>query len=175
MKALVVVALAVALGAGAYLFPNALEPGEAERDGIALDLVQPGTDRLASEDWYLGSSAVRVSRVNAGAKVVLDPRTRVALTTRSLAVLPEECYRLSFTGRSSGSRVLVQVTDEDLRTQLSSVPVPRQETVTRASISFTPGDRRRISLLVRARGAATAVIGDLRLDRVPAGNCPRTS
>ena len=175
MKTLMVLAFAVAWGAGVHLFPNALEPGEAERDGIALDLVQPGTGRLASEDWYLGSSAVRVSGVGAEAKIVIGPRTRIALTSRSLAVLPDECYRLSFTGRSSGSGVHVLVTDEDLRTYLSSVPVPRKEAATRALISFTPGDRRRISLLVRAEGAATAVIGDVRLDRIPAGACPGTT
>jgi hypothetical protein len=174
MKTLVVLAFAVALGAGVLLFPNALEPGEAERDGMALDLVQPGTDRLASEDWYLGSSAVRISGVSAGAKVIVDPRTRIALTSRSLAVLPGECYRLSFTGRSSGSRMQVQVMDEDLRTQLRTVPVPRREAATRAFSSFTPGDRRRISLLLRTHGAATAIIGDVRLDRVPTGDCPGT-
>ena len=175
MKVFLVLAFAVAFVAGVLLFPNVLEPGEAERDGIALELLQPGTDRLASEDWYLGSSAVRVSRVRAGAKVVIDPRTRIALTSRSLAVLPRECYRLSFAGRSSGSRVDVVVTDEDLRTRLSSVPVPRKDATRRASATFTPGDRRRISLLLRARGAATALLGDLRLDRIPAGVCSRTS
>ena len=175
MKTLVVLAFAVAFGAGVLLFPNALEPGKAERDGIALELLRPGTDRLASEDWYLGSGAVRVSRVTAGAKVVMDPRTRIALTSRSLAVLPRECYRLSFTGRSSGSRVHVLVTDEDLRIILSSVPVPRNDAARRASTTFTPGDRRRISLLVRARGAATTLIGGLRLDRIPAGDCSRAS
>ena len=175
MRTFVVLALAVAFGTGVLLFPHALEPGEAERDGFALELLQPGTDRLASEDWYLGSSAVRVSRATEGARVVMDPRTRIALTSRSLAVLPRECYRLSFTGRSSGSRVHVLVTDEDLRTELSSVPVPPDDAARRASATFTPGDRRRISVLVRARGAASTLISDLRLDRVPAGDCPRTS
>lgn len=166
--------LAVAFGAGVLLFPHALEPGQAERDGFALELIEPGTDRLASEDWYLGSAAVRLSRTTAGARVVVDPRTRIALTSRSLAVLPRACYRLSFTGRSSGSRVQIRVTDEDLGTDLDGVPVPRGSAARPASVTFTPGDRRRISVLVRAPSAATALIDDLRLDRIPDGNCPRT-
>ena len=68
MKVFLVLAFAVAFVAGVLLFPNVLEPGEAERDGIALELLQPGTDRLASEDWYLGSSAVTGLRVRRGAR-----------------------------------------------------------------------------------------------------------
>jgi hypothetical protein len=69
--------------------------------------------------------------------------------------------------------VQIRVTDEDLETELDAVAVPRGTAARRASVSFTPGGRRRISILVRAPGAATALIDDLRLDRVPHGNCPR--
>ena len=172
MKALLALALAVAFGAGVLLFPNALEPGRAERDGFSIDLLQPGTDRLASEDWYLGSSPVSVSRTGAGARVITNPRVLVELTSRSLAVVHEACYRLSFRG-SSREDMSIQVADEGLHRELGNLPVPKGTVTRPASLTFDVGDRRRISLLVRAQGATTADIDDLRLDRTPDVDCSR--
>jgi hypothetical protein len=41
------------------------------------------------------------------------------------------------------------------------------------SLVFGIGDRRRISVLVIAQGATTAVIDDLRLDRMADADCTR--
>jgi hypothetical protein len=174
MRAIAVLALAVALGAGVLLFPHALEPGRAERDGFALELLQPGTERLASADWYPVSSALRVSRsATGGARIVTDPLGLIQLTSRSLAVLPRACYRLSFAGRNRGTRVRIQVRDEKLRTALGQVFIPRGTTSKRVSLTFAPGDRRRISVLVIARGLARTFVRDLRVDRIPNANCGR--
>ena len=168
----VAIGLAVAFGAGVLLFPHALDPGRAERDGFSLELLQPGTDQLAHEDWYLGSSAVRVLRTNGGARVVTDPAAVVELTSRSLPVVHRACYRLSLMGRTNGD-MRIQIADEKLRTGLGSVRVPKGTVARQASVIFGIGDRRRISLLVRAQGATTADIDDLRLDRTPDVDCSR--
>ena len=170
---MVAIALAVALGAGVLLFPRALDPGRTERDGFSLDFLQPGTDQVAHEDWYLGSRAVRVSRANGGASVITDPAAVVELTSRSLAVVHEACYRLSFTGRTNGD-MRIQIADEKLRTELGDLPVPKATVAREVSLIFGIGDRRRISLLVSAQGATTAVIDDLRLDRMAEADCSRT-
>jgi hypothetical protein len=174
MRPIVVLALAIALGAGVLLFPHALEPGRAEQDGFDLELLQPGTEQLASEDWYPVSSALRVSRsASGGARIVTDPLGLIQLTSRSLAVFPRACYRLSFAGRSQGKRVRIQVTDEKLRTGLGQVFIPRGPTTKRVSLTFTPGDRRRISVLVIARGVARSFVRELRVDRVASASCRR--
>ena len=172
MRTVVAIGLAVAFGAGVLLFPHALDPGRAERDGFSIELLEPGTDQLAREDWYLGSSAVRVLRADGGARVITDPAAVVELTSRSLAVVHRACYRLSFTGRTNGD-MRIQIADEKLRTDLGNLPVPKGTVARRASVMFGIGDRRRISLLVRAEGATTAVIDDLRLDRAPHVDCSR--
>ena len=104
--------------------------------------------------------------------MITDPGALVELTSRSLAVVHRACYRLSFTGRSRGD-MRIEVAHEDLRTELGNISVPKGPVSRRASLIFAVGDRRRISLLVSAQGATTAVIGDLRLDRIRQ-DCSRT-
>ena len=53
--------LATAIAAGIALFPHALEPGRAETNGIALNLLVDHGNGIATNDWFSSRIDVSVS------------------------------------------------------------------------------------------------------------------
>lgn len=166
VAAAVAAALAAAVGGGIALFPHALEPGRADRDGTTLNLVVGRAHDGVANDWYVGSSnaVVRVGRR------AIDLRTRITgfvLVSRILPVFAHECYDVVARTRSTGE-ALVAVYDEDVTRYRDFGWIRPAATDETTRFRFATGGDRRVTLALVLRIGARVELEGMRLVRIGA-------
>jgi hypothetical protein len=157
---LVLATVAAALVAGVFTFPQALEPGRSDRDGITLMAA------LGTGDWFSGSPGVEIRPLPGGRLSLRKPERGRLLITRGLPVDPDACYTAFVRARAETPRVTIALYDEDVQELLAEDGVPRTARPATHDVRFDPDGRARVTFAVIGGGAAArATIDQLRLVR----------
>lgn len=160
------VVLAV-LGLGFATFPQAEEPGRAERDGLELTFANARLD--GSGDWALASAAVDAQAGRSGVRLSALPR-QTALYSRNLPVFPDTCYTLAVVAKPPAG-IRVRVLDTDLDETLAPL-TPLTSATSQQPLSFsTKHERRIVVAIVGGTKGGKTLLEDMRLRRRPGADC----
>lgn len=162
VRAIAFAAVAASLLVGAFTFPQALEPGRSDREGVTL------LAALGSGDWFPGSSRVEVrSRPQGGLAIRTVVGGRL-LVTRGLPVDPDACYTALVRARALTPHVVIALYDESIRELLANETVPPTARPAVQDLQFDPEGNARVTFaIIGADGPGRASIDWLRLVRRP--------
>jgi hypothetical protein len=160
--------LAGALLAGIALFPRALEPGQAESDGIALNRLVDHGSATASNDWFLSRSDVGVTDRGGFLRIRATDVSGYQLISRPLPVFPHHRYAVEWEQRNQQGNWLVVVLDSrlrptDPRTETGMIP---RVGVARERYVFDTNGLRRITLAFIGVNRHTVDLRNIRLVRL---------
>lgn len=157
VRALAFAAVAVSLVVGAFTFPQALEPGRSDREGITL------VATLGSGDWLPGSSGVQVRPRPQGGLALRTVAGGRLLVTRGLPVDPDACYTALVRARAQTPRVVIALYDESIGELLASETVPPTARPALHDLHFDPAGNARVTFALIGRSAVRASIESLQL------------
>ena len=166
--AVVAIALAGAVVAGAAEFPRALDPGRAEAGGLTLNLLVGQGQGAEANDWYTGQSGV--TTVSGNGKIVVQggPTSGFQLITRPLPVYGHRRYVVTVEVRGdSRAGGAVEVTNGELTRLLATVAVPAGRSVRTLTLRFTTGSDQRVTIALLGPAASAFELHGARLE--PAG------
>lgn len=146
--------------AGALLFPHAYEPGRTEHDGPSTPLVVSG--RLDANTWTPRPSG-GVVRVGDGRLVIRATGRGTMLVSRTLAVYPRRCYRLTVRGAAGASGALVIVTDERDTFSVVQLTIPQGRRLAVVSAPVRSRANRRLTLSLRSSRPGIVRIAEISL------------
>lgn len=170
--ALIAASIAVALGVGAWRFPQALDPSGGQRNRIVLNaLVDHGVGNV-SNDWFRVSQVATVASTAAGLSI-MDPsrRQEIDVASGSLPVLPDGCYNLAIRAAVARPGARGAVFDENVRTRLARFSFPPSPGGN-VSVRFLSRGRRRLTVVIYGSHRSSVVVRRTVLSRLDVRDCP---
>jgi hypothetical protein len=156
--------LAVAVAAGAALFPRSEEPGRAEASGIRVNDIVGASLNGVQNDWYL--AGVRQAKTAGGALHLLPGSGPLQVVTRPLPVFADTCYTVRVRARARGhAQFQLAVTDEEIKRVIASVKLPASTGFADRTVRFDSGDLRRVAFAVLSGPHGRLVLADASLVR----------
>jgi hypothetical protein len=164
-RAALAIVLAAGIAAGIALFPHALEPGRAESDGIALNLLVDQGNGAETNDWFSSRPDVRADPRGDYLRVRATDVSGYQLISRPLPVFPHHRYAVDWDQRDVEGTWLIAILDSRLRpmsprSERGLFPV---DNAIRDRYVFNSRGLRRITITFLGAKKRTFQLRDLRL------------